>query len=72
MMDIEEAARSVAELRRSRMTDEGALLDRVLSAVEKVADGIPAPSKSSHAAELFNIVVAARAFHSKMRASKDG
>ena len=52
-----------AEARRSRMSEEGALLDRVLSAVERVANEIPAPSRQ--AAELFNIVVAARAFHSE-------
>jgi hypothetical protein len=64
-MNIEEARRLVDEDRRSRMSEEGALLDRVLSAVERVANEIPPPSRQ--AAELFNIVVAARAFHEETR-----
>jgi len=61
-MEIDEARQLVGEARRARMSEEGKLLDRVLEAVERVANEIPAPSRQ--AAELFNIVVAARAFHS--------
>lgn len=65
---LESARQKVDEARHAGMTYEGVLLDRVLSAVERVANTINPPS--IHASDLFNIVTAARALHDEHRAGR--